>query len=79
MIDLPNIGIYEVNFYVLMFTNITDMTDGGDFIQVSINSGSDPSQTIQSEKYDYLNIGKPNVWEKKSFLFNSPESQIIVI
>lgn len=79
LIDLPNIGFYEINFYILMFTNITDMTLGGDYIQVSIKSGLDSRRTIKTEKFDYTNIGRKNVWEKKSFKFNSTEKKILVL
>ena len=77
-IDLPKEGIYEISFYIFMFTNITDMTLGNDYILISINSGLDPRQIIKMEKFDYLNIGKPNVWQKKSYVFNSSETKIIV-
>ncbi|RMZ94897.1 hypothetical protein BpHYR1_032533, partial [Brachionus plicatilis] len=68
-ITLPETGSYELSFYILMFTNITDMTLGGDYIQVSVNSAVNSSLSFKNEKYDYTNIGKANVWQKKSFNF----------
>ena len=77
-IILPEIGSYELGFYALMLTNITDIMLGGDYIQVSLFYTSNNVQSFISDKYDYNNIGKPNTWNKKLIEFSALERTIRV-
>ena len=78
-IALPEFGSYKLSFYILMFTNITNIMLGGDYIEVSLYYSSNSAQSFVSQKYDYTNIGKPNAWNQKIIQFSTAETKIKVI